>query len=111
MVRCVEPRGAWGDAVVKFEMESQMSRRSKKSVYIYFCWWYVLPSSPPPLAPLSDHFPPRARSRAGAASYDATLQQQFVALTDLLEDAHPQVRAVAGKVTGDLPAYFYIYSS
>ncbi|CAB1097831.1 unnamed protein product [Ectocarpus sp. CCAP 1310/34] len=36
-------------------------------------------------------------SGVGAAAYDATLQQQFVALTDLLEDAHPQVRAVAGK--------------
>ncbi|CAM9302189.1 unnamed protein product, partial [Ectocarpus sp. 4 AP-2014] len=45
---------------------------------------------------LVDAFPLQDPS-AGAASYDATLQQQFVALTDLLEDAHPQVRAVAGK--------------
>lgn len=36
--------------------------------------------------------------RAGAATYDATLQQQFDALTNLLEDGHPQVRAVAAKV-------------
>lgn len=35
---------------------------------------------------------------AGAAAYDATLQQQFDALTRLLEDGSPQVRAVAGKV-------------
>ncbi|CAM9531234.1 unnamed protein product [Ectocarpus fasciculatus] len=46
---------------------------------------------------LVDVFPLQDPSAAGAASYDATLQQQFVALTDLLEDAHPQVRAVAGK--------------
>ncbi|CAN0076673.1 unnamed protein product, partial [Ectocarpus sp. 12 AP-2014] len=45
---------------------------------------------------LVDAFPLQDPS-AGAASYDAILQQQFVALTDLLEDAHPQVRAVAGK--------------
>ncbi|CAM9656902.1 unnamed protein product, partial [Ectocarpus sp. 13 AM-2016] len=49
---------------------------------------------------LVDAFPlqdPSAGKLLCAASYDATLQQQFVALTDLLEDAHPQVRAVAGK--------------
>lgn len=34
----------------------------------------------------------------GAAAYEALLQQQFDALTRLLEDGHPQVRAVAAKV-------------
>ncbi|CAM9742427.1 unnamed protein product, partial [Pylaiella littoralis] len=45
---------------------------------------------------LVDAFPLQDPS-AGAATYDATLQQQFDALTDLLEDGHPQVRAVAAK--------------
>lgn len=30
--------------------------------------------------------------------YDSVLQQQFDALTTVLEDSHPQVRAVAAKV-------------
>lgn len=38
------------------------------------------------------------RCYTGAAAYDATLQQQFDALTNLLEDSYPEVRAVAAKV-------------
>lgn len=38
---------------------------------------------------------------AGAASFDTTLRQQFDALTNLLEDTHPRVRAVAAKVRAE----------
>lgn len=49
------------------------------------------------------------KTRTGAASYDAMLQQQFDALTRLLEDGHPQVRAVAAKVCTNTDFLFFAY--